>query len=96
MLMVKGLIRWFLQTVVFAAVLLIPAGTWHWPRGILFLVVFRRLALVVLPVVVAPVIGRILVEEATLRKILPGYPTYMGSVRSRLVSGIWSSDRRTS
>jgi hypothetical protein len=95
MLMVKGLIRWFLQTVSFAAVLLIPAGTWHWPRGIEFLVVFRLLALGVLPVVVVPVVARILVEQSTLRKTLPGYPAYMDTVRSRLVPGIWSSDWRT-
>jgi protein-S-isoprenylcysteine O-methyltransferase Ste14 len=64
MLIVKGLIRWFLQSMFFAA-------------------------LVVLPAVVAPLIGRIVVEEATLRKTLPGYPVYMESVRSRLVPGIW-------
>jgi len=234
MLIVGGLIRWFLETVLFAAALLIPAGTWHWPRGVQFLVAFRLLALivvialersapaslearaqrgglganrptadrvvsvligvftvawfvfipvdvhhlrllpppppwlaaagglatlagfavmtaamwqnafaapvvaaqterghvvvesgldglvrhpmylghllfligmalwlgsfaalVVLPAVVAPLIGRILIEESTPRKTLPGYPTYMASVRSRLVPGIWSSHWRT-
>lgn len=46
-------------------------------------------ALTVLPVVFSPVIARILIEEATLRKILPGYPAYTRTVRSRLVPGIW-------
>lgn len=38
MLMIKGLVRVLAQTAVFAALLLIPAGTWHWPRAIQFLV----------------------------------------------------------
>lgn len=46
-------------------------------------------ALIVLPVVFAPVIGRILIEEKTLQEKLPGYADYMDTVRSRLIPGIW-------
>jgi protein-S-isoprenylcysteine O-methyltransferase Ste14 len=46
MLMLKGLIRSLFQIGLFAAVLLIPAGTWHWPRAIQFLVVFALLSLI--------------------------------------------------
>jgi hypothetical protein len=51
-------------------------------------------ALVVLPVLVAPLIGRIVVGGSTLRTTLPGCPTYMESVRFRLVPGLWSSHWR--
>ena len=44
MLMLKGLVRSLFQIGLFAAVLLIPAGTWHWPRAIQFLVVFALLS----------------------------------------------------
>jgi protein-S-isoprenylcysteine O-methyltransferase Ste14 len=40
MLVLRGLIGGSVQLVVLAALLLIPAGTWHWPRAILFLVVY--------------------------------------------------------
>jgi len=40
MLVLRGLIGGLLQLVVLAAVLLIPAGSWHWPRAIQFLVVY--------------------------------------------------------
>ena len=40
MLMLRGLMRSILQIGFFAAVLLVPAGTWHWPRAIQLLVVF--------------------------------------------------------
>ena len=46
-------------------------------------------ALVLLPFVFAPVTARILIEEKTLRRILPGYPEYLGAVRTRLIPGIW-------
>ena len=46
MLMLRGLIRSLFQTGLFAAVLLIPAGTWHWPRAIQFLAVFGLLSLI--------------------------------------------------
>jgi protein-S-isoprenylcysteine O-methyltransferase Ste14 len=40
MLVVRGLIGGLLQLVVIGALLLIPAGTWDWPRAIQFLVVY--------------------------------------------------------
>jgi protein-S-isoprenylcysteine O-methyltransferase Ste14 len=48
------------------------------------------------PASFAPVIARILIEEATLEQELPGYEAYTSILRSRLMPGIWSSDRRTS
>jgi protein-S-isoprenylcysteine O-methyltransferase Ste14 len=45
MLMTRGIIRSLLQTGFFAAILLIPAGTWQWPRAIQFLVFFGVLSL---------------------------------------------------
>ena len=38
MLIVRGLVGGLFQISVFAAALLIPAGTWSWPRAIQFLV----------------------------------------------------------
>jgi protein-S-isoprenylcysteine O-methyltransferase Ste14 len=40
MLVLRGLIGGLLQLVVLAAVMLIPAGTWYWPRAIHFLLVY--------------------------------------------------------
>jgi len=40
MLVLRGLIGGSIQLVMLAALLLIPAGTWHWPRAIHFLVVY--------------------------------------------------------
>jgi len=40
MLVLRGLIGGSFQIAWFAALLLIPAGTWHWPRAIQFLVVY--------------------------------------------------------
>jgi protein-S-isoprenylcysteine O-methyltransferase Ste14 len=40
MLVVRGLIGGLIQLVVLAALMLIPAGTWYWPRAIHFLVVY--------------------------------------------------------
>ena len=40
MLVLRGLIGGLFQLALFAALLLIPAGTWHWPRAIQFLVVY--------------------------------------------------------
>ena len=45
MLMIRGIIRSLARTAFFAAILLIPAGTWNWPRAIQFLVVFGLLSL---------------------------------------------------
>ncbi|HEX4452643.1 MAG TPA: isoprenylcysteine carboxylmethyltransferase family protein [Kofleriaceae bacterium] len=36
-----------------------------------------------------PIVARLLVEEATLRRELPGYTEYVARVRWRLVPGIW-------
>ena len=44
MLILKGLVRSLFQIGLFAAVLLIPAGTWRWPRALQFLVVFAILS----------------------------------------------------
>ena len=46
MLMIKGLVGGVVQFALFAALLLIPAGTWHWPRAIQFLVAHGVLTLV--------------------------------------------------
>ena len=43
MLIIKGLLGGLFQLVLFAALLLIPAGTWHWPRALQFLVVYAFL-----------------------------------------------------
>lgn len=40
MLVLRGLIGGLVQLAVLAALFLIPAGTWHWPRAIQFLVVY--------------------------------------------------------
>ncbi len=45
MLMIRGIVQTLVKTAFFAAILLIPAGTWHWPRAIQFLVVFAVLSL---------------------------------------------------
>ena len=46
MLVVKGLLGGLFQIVLFSVLLLVPAGTWHWPRAIIFLVVYGFLVLV--------------------------------------------------
>jgi protein-S-isoprenylcysteine O-methyltransferase Ste14 len=40
MLILKGLLGGLFQVAMFAVLLLIPAGTWHWPHAIYFLVVY--------------------------------------------------------
>ena len=44
---------------------------------------------ILLAIAFLPVIARILVEERTLRAMLPGYLGYMGKVPYRLVPFIW-------
>lgn len=44
-LMIKGIVRTVAKAAFFAAVLLLPAGTWQWPRAIQFLVVYSLLSL---------------------------------------------------
>lgn len=46
MLMVKGLVGGLVQITLFAALLLIPADSWHWPRAIQFLSVYGIVLLV--------------------------------------------------
>lgn len=46
-------------------------------------------SLIALPVVFGPLVARILVEEKTLREILPGYAEYMTNVRFRLIPQVW-------
>ena len=46
MLIIKGLLGGLFQIALFAVLLFLPAGTWHWPRAILFLMVYGLLLLV--------------------------------------------------
>jgi len=46
MLIIRGLVGGLLQIALFAALLLIPAGTWQWPRAIQFLVAHGLLSAV--------------------------------------------------
>ena len=52
MLLIKGLLGALFQIALFAVLLFLPAGTWNWPRAILFLMVYGLL-LVVSTVVLA-------------------------------------------
>ena len=45
--------------------------------------------MIALSVILIVLIARIIVEEKTLRKTLPGYTEYMEKVRYRLVPFIW-------
>jgi protein-S-isoprenylcysteine O-methyltransferase Ste14 len=47
------------------------------------------LGLLVLPVMLAVLTVRIFIEEATLRKGLPGYGEYAARVPYRLIPGVW-------
>jgi protein-S-isoprenylcysteine O-methyltransferase Ste14 len=47
------------------------------------------LGLVVLPLILGALTGRIFIEEAALRKGLPGYGEYAARVRYRLIPGVW-------
>lgn len=46
-------------------------------------------SLIALPVILISLIARIVVEEKTLRKTLPGYIEYMAKVRYRLIPYVW-------
>ncbi|MCW8964144.1 MAG: isoprenylcysteine carboxylmethyltransferase family protein [Gammaproteobacteria bacterium] len=46
MLIIKGLLGGLFQIALFAVLLFLPAGTWYWPRAILFLAVYGLLLLV--------------------------------------------------
>lgn len=46
-------------------------------------------ATLLVPVVFAPLVGRILVEERSLRKGLAGYAEYIEQVRYRLIPKLW-------
>jgi len=125
MLMFKGLVRSLFQIGLFAAVLLIPAGTWQNPYAapivgdqtdrdqvvidsglygrvrhplylgyILFLTglglwLGSVVSALVMPIIAAPIVARILIEEKTLRENLPGYAEYMTRVPYRLVPLAW-------
>ena len=54
MLLVRGLLGGLLQLVLIGALLLIPAGTWQWPRAIQFLAAYG-VALLVSIVILARV-----------------------------------------
>ncbi len=45
-LMVRGLLGGLFQMVLYALLLLVPAGTWYWPRALVFLAVYTSLSLV--------------------------------------------------
>jgi protein-S-isoprenylcysteine O-methyltransferase Ste14 len=45
--------------------------------------------LVAAPPIVAVLVVRLLDEERVLRRDLPGYAAYCGTVRRRLVPGVW-------
>jgi protein-S-isoprenylcysteine O-methyltransferase Ste14 len=47
------------------------------------------LGLLVLPLILGALSVRIFIEEATLRKDLPGYAEYAARVRYRLIPGVW-------
>jgi protein-S-isoprenylcysteine O-methyltransferase Ste14 len=47
------------------------------------------LGLLVLPLILGALSVRIFIEEATLRKGLPGYAEYAARVRYRLIPGVW-------
>jgi len=46
-LIIKGVVRALGQTGIFAALLLIPAGSWRWPRAVQFLLAFAVVQLIV-------------------------------------------------
>ena len=48
MLMFKGLVNWIFKLAFFAAVFLIPAGTWRRPRALQFLVAYGALSFLVI------------------------------------------------
>lgn len=47
------------------------------------------LGLLVLPLILGALIVRIFIEEAALRKDLPGYGEYAAHVRYRMIPGVW-------
>ena len=53
------------------------------------LVLGSFIGLALLPVIIAFLMMRIFIEEAALRKDLPGYTEYAARVRYRLVPGVW-------
>ena len=47
------------------------------------------LGLLVLPLILGALSVRIFIEEAALRKGLPGYAEYAARVRYKLIPGVW-------
>ena len=46
MLLIRGFLAALFQIALFAVLFFLPAGTWNWPRAILFLMVYGLLLLV--------------------------------------------------
>jgi len=61
-LMIKGMTRSLFQIVFFAVLLLVPAGTWQWPRAIQYIVVFG-----ILNVITVVVLARYAPESLAVR-----------------------------
>lgn len=81
MLVVRGLLGGFLQLALFAALLLIPAGTWNWPRAIQFLVAYGI-------VLFAAIIWLAIVAPASLEARLEPAINKKQPVEDRIATGI--------
>jgi protein-S-isoprenylcysteine O-methyltransferase Ste14 len=95
MLMVKGVLRALAQTAVLAAMLLIPASTWDWPRAIQFLVVFglAQLTALLQNAFAAPVVtnqsqrGQVLIDSGLFGFVR--HPLYLGALLFFLGIALW-------
>jgi protein-S-isoprenylcysteine O-methyltransferase Ste14 len=73
--------------------LFFSAGTTDWPNACLCMIgmpllLGSWLGLLVLPLILSALSVRIFIEEAALRKGLPGYGDYIARVRYRLIPGV--------
>lgn len=57
--------------------------------GMVLMLGSTAFALLSLPVLIVGFLPRILVEEETLRRELPGYAAYLSRVRYRILPGVW-------